>query len=157
MRLAREQQLVAVGGGLPGRADRDEAVRAGSRLDDHRLVPCPREAVGERAIGTLRALPGGVVVSTASRLPLSPDINMDGIRVPGHHSAEEQETPVDTVAVGPDYFATVNIPIVSGRAFTREDAVQGLARQVKRARLLEREQRAERELDDQGRPARSAG
>ena len=43
------------------------------------------------------------------------------------------------------------------RALAREDAVQGLARQVKRARLLEREQRAERELDDQGRPARCAG
>lgn len=39
------------------------------------------------------------------------------------------------------------------RALAREDAVQGLARQVKRARMLEREQRAERELDDQGRPA----
>jgi len=39
------------------------------------------------------------------------------------------------------------------RALAREDAVQGLARQVKRARQLEREQRAERELDDQGRPA----
>jgi len=43
------------------------------------------------------------------------------------------------------------------RALAREDAVQGLVRQVKRTRLLEREQRAERELDDQGRPARSAG
>ena len=42
------------------------------------------------------------------------------------------------------------------RALAREDAVQGLARQVKRARLIEREQRAERELDDQARP-RSAG
>jgi len=38
------------------------------------------------------------------------------------------------------------------RALAREDAVQGLARQVKRARLIEREQRAERELDDQARP-----
>ena len=42
------------------------------------------------------------------------------------------------------------------RALAREDAVQGLARQVKRARLVEREQRAERELDDQGRATRGA-
>ena len=41
------------------------------------------------------------------------------------------------------------------RALAREDAVQGLAREVKRARQLEREQRAERELDDQAR-SRSA-
>jgi flagellar biosynthesis chaperone FliJ len=42
------------------------------------------------------------------------------------------------------------------RALAREDAVQGLAREVKRARLLERDQRAERELDDQGRANRGA-
>jgi predicted permease len=82
------------------------------------------KAFEERAIEALRALPGVVAVSTATRLPLSPDINMDGIRIPGHHTPAEQETPIDTVAVGPDYFATVNIPIVSGRAFTREDAAQ---------------------------------
>ena len=82
------------------------------------------KAFEERAIEALRALPGVLGVATATRLPLSPDINMDGIRIPGRHSAEEQETPIDTVAVGPDYFATVNIPIVSGRAFTREDAAQ---------------------------------
>jgi predicted permease len=81
-------------------------------------------ALLERALDTLRAVPGVVAVSTASRLPLAPDINMDGIRVPGHHSAEEQETPIDTVAVGADYFATVGVPIVSGRAFTREDGAE---------------------------------
>ena len=42
------------------------------------------------------------------------------------------------------------------RALAREDAVQGLAREVKRARLLERDQRAERELDEQGRANRGA-
>src|SRR5688572_2316036 len=79
-------------------------------------------ALQERAIETLRALPGVLAVSTATRLPLSPDINMDGIRIPGHHSAEEQETPIDTVAIGPEYFTTVNVPIVAGRPFTREDS-----------------------------------
>ena len=42
------------------------------------------------------------------------------------------------------------------RALAREDAVQGLARQVKKARLLEREQRVERELDDQARATGAA-
>ena len=78
-------------------------------------------ALQERAIETLRALPGVLAVSTATRLPLSPDINMDGIRIPGHHSAEEQESLIDTVAIGPEYFTTVNVPIVAGRPFTRED------------------------------------
>jgi len=78
----------------------------------------------ERALEALRALPGVVAVSTASRLPLSPDINMDGVRIPGHHTAEEQEALIDAGAVGPEYFTTVNVPIVAGRAFTQEDAVQ---------------------------------
>jgi predicted permease len=78
-------------------------------------------ALGERALEALRALPGVEAVSTTSRLPLAPDINMDGVRVPGHHSADEQETPVDSVQVGPQYFDTVRVPIVAGRAFTRED------------------------------------
>ena len=38
------------------------------------------------------------------------------------------------------------------RALAREDAVRVSRDQVKRARLMEREQRAERELDDQARP-----
>lgn len=79
------------------------------------------DALRERALATLRTLPGVVAVSTASRLPLAPDINIDGLRVPGHHSADEQESPVDVVSVGADYFTTVGVPIISGRAFNRDD------------------------------------
>jgi putative ABC transport system permease protein len=81
-------------------------------------------ALEERALQTLRALPGVVSVATATRLPLSPEINMDGIRIQGHHSAEEQETLIDTTSVGPEYFTTVNVPIVAGRAFTRDDVAR---------------------------------
>jgi putative ABC transport system permease protein len=81
-------------------------------------------ALRERAVETLRALPGVEAVSTASRLPLSPDINMDGFRVPGHHAPTDQETPIDSVAIGADYFAVVGVPIVSGRAFTEADVTQ---------------------------------
>lgn len=78
-------------------------------------------AFKERALDRLRALPGVLSVSTTSRLPMAPDINMTGIRVRGHHAPEQQETPVDAVAVGPDYFAAVGVPVVAGRAFTRDD------------------------------------
>ena len=81
-------------------------------------------ALRERALETLRTLPGVVAVSTATRLPLSPEINMDGLRVPGHHSATDDETPIDSVAVGVDYFATVGVPIVAGRAFTEDEVAQ---------------------------------
>jgi macrolide transport system ATP-binding/permease protein len=75
----------------------------------------------ERALERLRALPGVVAVTTATRLPLSPDINMSGIRVQGVHAPEEQETPIDTVGIGEDYFTTIGVPIVAGRALTRDD------------------------------------
>ena len=82
-------------------------------------------ALRDRALDTLRALPGVEAVSTATRLPLSPDVNMDGVRVRGHHAATDQETPIDTVVVGAGYFTTVGIPIVSGRAFTEDDIARG--------------------------------
>ena len=81
-------------------------------------------ALRDRAITALKALPGVTAVSTASRLPLAPDINMEGIRVPGHHAPTDQSTPVDSVSVGVDYFKTVGVPIVEGRAFTEDDVAQ---------------------------------
>jgi macrolide transport system ATP-binding/permease protein len=78
-------------------------------------------ALRDRALRTIRALPGVSAVSTASRLPLAPDINMEGLRVPGHHAPADDETPVDSVSVGADYFAAVGVPIISGRAFSDED------------------------------------
>jgi predicted permease len=78
-------------------------------------------ALRDRAIDTLRQLPGVLAVSTASRLPLAPDINMDGILVPGHHPSGDEGTLIDTVTVGADYFTTVGVPMVSGRAFSEDD------------------------------------
>ena len=75
----------------------------------------------DRAFQTLRALPGVTAVSTASRLPLAPDINIDSVNVPGHHARDEDGLPVDMVSVGSDYFAVVGVPLVAGRAFTADE------------------------------------
>ena len=77
----------------------------------------------KRALEALRALPGVQSVSTASRLPLAPDINMDGFKIQGRHAPDDQDITVDSVQVGVDYFATVGVPIVEGRAFTEDEAV----------------------------------
>ena len=79
------------------------------------------DALRVRALQSIRSLPGVIAVSHASRLPLAPDISVNGIRVPGHHSEKDEDTPVDTVAVGADYFHTVGVPLVAGRAFTEDE------------------------------------
>jgi putative ABC transport system permease protein len=81
-------------------------------------------ALRDRAIAALKTLPGVEGVTVASRLPLSPDINMDGFKVQGHHAPADQDTPVDTVSVGVEYFSTVGVPIIEGRAFTQDDVTR---------------------------------
>ena len=83
-------------------------------------------ALRDRALETIAGLPGVAAVSHATRLPLAPDITMDGVKIPGQHSASDQATPVDRVAVGPDYFRTVGVPIVAGRDFTPVEIREGL-------------------------------
>jgi predicted permease len=78
-------------------------------------------ALRGEALRSLRGLPGVTAAALASRLPLAPDINADTIHVPGHHREEDDGTLVDTVSVGADYFRTVGVPIVHGRAFTEDD------------------------------------
>jgi predicted permease len=78
----------------------------------------------EEALRAIRGLPGVVAASTASRLPLAPDINADSILVPGHHEPDADGTIIDTVSVGADYFDAVGVPIVAGRAFTAGEVAQ---------------------------------
>ena len=82
-------------------------------------------AFRDRAIETIAALPGVDGVSYATRLPLAPDITMDGVKIPGQHSPSDQPAPVDIVAVGPNYFRTVGVPIVAGRDFTTDEIREG--------------------------------
>jgi len=82
-------------------------------------------ALRDRAMAALRAVPGVSAVSYASRLPLSPDINVTGVHVPQYHARPEDETMVDVVAVGPDYFETAGVRLIGGRAFVAEECAQG--------------------------------
>jgi predicted permease len=81
-------------------------------------------ALRDRALDMLRGLPGVTAVSTASRLPLAPDINLDGILVPGHHGPKDEGALTDTAVVGPEYFTVVGVPIVYGRPFSQDDVKQ---------------------------------
>jgi predicted permease len=80
-------------------------------------------ALETRVLADLRALPGVLGASTVSRLPLSPDINMESIRVRGRHQAQDQPDLVDAVDVGAGYFPVVGVPIVEGRAIDEDDVL----------------------------------
>ncbi len=82
-------------------------------------------ALRRPVLDALRALPGVEAVGLASRLPLAPDINMEGVRVPGHHQAADDATQIDATYVDGAYFQAVGIPIVEGRAFTDDEVAAG--------------------------------
>jgi predicted permease len=81
-------------------------------------------ALRERVLEAVRGLPGVMAVSTASRLPLAPDINLESLHVAGHHQPSDEGALTDTVTVGADYFTAVGVPIVQGRAIVDDDVRQ---------------------------------
>jgi putative ABC transport system permease protein len=81
-------------------------------------------ALRKRILAELRALPGVEGAALVSRLPLAPDINMEAVRIRGHHGPQDDGTHIDSVSIGAGYFDVVGVPIVEGRAIT-EDDVEG--------------------------------
>ena len=67
-------------------------------------------ALHGRALEALKALPGVERVSTASRLPLAPDINMDGSRSRAGMPPTTRTSRLIRSRSALDYFATVSVP-----------------------------------------------
>jgi predicted permease len=78
----------------------------------------------DRALQLVREMPTVRSASVASRLPLSPDVIVRAVHVPGYHTAPGDQAVVDAVSVGADYFVTVGVPIVRGRSFSTDDIAQ---------------------------------
>ena len=83
------------------------------------------KAFDDELIDRVKALPGVTSAAFARRTPLgngtysTPPIAVDWYAPP-----PDEQPSVEYNEVGPDYFATVGIPLVSGREFTREDDEQ---------------------------------
>jgi hypothetical protein len=70
----------------------------------------------------LRALPGVEHVAFASRLPFSLNFNRDTIAIPGHQkSPDETGAPINSASISRDYFQTLGIALLEGRAFAETD------------------------------------
>jgi len=70
----------------------------------------------------ISALPGVTAVSTIRRLPLAlGGTSSSSFTVEGYVPAKIEEMRADTHVLGPDYFHTVNTPLIAGREFTPND------------------------------------
>ena len=89
-------------------------------------VKYPRDrdiaAYGDRILDRVRALPDVVSAGLVNRLPLAGGAQTGPIEVEGVDSTAVGLRNVDYRSVTPDYFATLRIPLVSGRVFTAADA-----------------------------------
>lgn len=75
------------------------------------------KALQREILSSLPTLPGVELASTASRMPLAPDVNMTAVFVPGVHETDDDAAPIDMAIVGEDYFKVTGIPILQGRGF----------------------------------------
>jgi len=77
------------------------------------------ESVLERA----RALPGVVSATHASSMPLAGGFSGTWVNGPRQAASGEKAALVDVVHVGPDYFSTIGLPLVAGRALDGRDVL----------------------------------
>jgi len=75
----------------------------------------------DRAVERVRALPGVESAAITWRLPLDITFDQTAVLVANYDAATDKGTPIDATAVSPDYFATIGVPILQGRAFTAGD------------------------------------
>jgi len=70
-----------------------------------------------------RALPGVRAASLASDSPISGGWDQNGIVVEGYTPREDEKMGIDATWVSPDYFKTLDIPLVAGRDFNDQDII----------------------------------
>jgi predicted permease len=80
---------------------------------------------GERffneAIAKVSAIPGVESAALATRVPMQLNANTWEIWVPGRHQPGAHGDTVQVTTVSPEYFKTMGVGIVEGRAFTADD------------------------------------
>lgn len=80
----------------------------------------------DELIARVKALPGVESAALARMMPLSyGSFSSTPIAVDGYEVPPEERPTVEYNEVGPDYLATMGIPLVSGREFTRADDENG--------------------------------
>jgi predicted permease len=75
----------------------------------------------EQMLTRLRTTPGIRNASMSVHEPLSTNVSSSTLRIQGSSIRQEDLAPVDIEPVGPEYFATMETPILAGREFVSAD------------------------------------
>ncbi|HEY6445720.1 MAG TPA: ABC transporter permease [Acidobacteriaceae bacterium] len=94
-----------------------QVVANDARYHDEKALPGFYRALDTR----LSHLPGVVAVGEVSALPFTGTVGWGGVNVEGYTPPPGQELQVDQRTASPDYFRTMEIPLVAGRYFTGQD------------------------------------
>jgi predicted permease len=75
----------------------------------------------DEALLRLKARPGIRGAAWTTLVPLVGEENVLGFKVPGYVARPDENLSSEAHFVGPDFFSTLNVPVVEGRAFRIED------------------------------------
>jgi predicted permease len=88
--------------------------------------PADRVTFMKSTLERINALPGITSASAVSRLPLNPGNSNRSVEIEGRTAPPSGDAPPDYLVVAPDYFRTMNIPLLSGRTFEDRDTAGSL-------------------------------
>jgi len=78
----------------------------------------------KQLLAKIEALPGVESVTLADFSPLSYTIRSTGLQIEGYVPRPHESMEIDWARVGPNYFRTLQTPLVAGRDFTLQDNVK---------------------------------
>jgi predicted permease len=107
--------------------DTHNTVAAGLTVETFGYDETRGRAFYARLLEQIRALPGVRYASLTDHLPLGQIMRMQGVEIDGYQAPRGPSgmtgLPIDMALVGPDYFETMGIPVLSGRSFKNSDDV----------------------------------
>jgi len=99
----------------------DHIIQFGVAPELNRYTPEQTAALAERLRGNIAALPGVSSVSGSEMPLLANSDSTANITAEGYTVSEDADTNVEQNWIGPNFFATLGIPLLSGREFDNRD------------------------------------
>ena len=129
--IALSMLLLLVSGGLLGSLNRQLRVDPGfvpeqlivAHFEDPTGTPnrVREQAFNQLAVERLGALPGVTALSITNMTPLTGEGARGSIHIPAYAEQTDEDLEIPFVAVSPDFFKTLGIPMVRGRELTWSD------------------------------------